>query len=106
MNDKDPPHGPGFEECQHWCASFLEGVVSFLERNTRNPKRDLKYIANPGEVYRVRFDHLGVVRVTEWRTGRHVVSSLPGRPTEPHMGALPRHRHTTAQVITFPRKKP
>lgn len=82
-----PPTGPTLGDCRAWCASFLERVSSFLDAQETKNKRDFRYRANPGEVYRVRFDHRGVICVTEWGTGRHVVTSLPGQPTEPNMNA-------------------
>lgn len=94
--------GPTIGDCQAWCSSFLEQVSDFLEAQAATNKRDFKYRANPGEVYRVRFDHRGVIRVTEWATGRHVVTSLPGRPTEPNMGAFAQDLRGAGQVIPFP----
>jgi hypothetical protein len=78
--------GPSIEDCRAWCASFLVQVLHFLAAQARTNRRRFRYVANPGEVYRVCFDHRGVVRVTEWTTGRHVVTSLPGLPQVPDMG--------------------
>ena len=54
----------------------------------------------------MRFDHRGVIRETEFATGRHVVTSLPGRPTEPNMGAFKPALRGVGQVIPFPEMKP
>jgi hypothetical protein len=98
--------GPTLAECQAWCISFLEQVSDFLDTKTHTNKCSFTYRANPGEVYRVRFDHRGVIRVTEVATGRHVVTSLPGRPTEPNMGAFKPALRGVGQVIPFPEMKP
>lgn len=101
MND-DHETGPTLADCRAWCVSFLEGVADFLQSQAGVNRREFKYRANPGELYRVAFDHRGVIRVTEWATGRHVVTSLAGRPTEPNMGIAPAALGITARVIPFP----
>ncbi|NRT55191.1 hypothetical protein [Sphaerotilus uruguayifluvii] len=100
--DHDDETGPTLADCRAWCVSFLEGVADFLQSHDCVNRREFKYRANPGELYRVTFDHRGVIRVTEWATGRHVVTSLPGRPTEPNMGIAPAALGITARVIPFP----
>lgn len=101
MND-DHETGPTLADCRAWCVSFLEGVADFLQSQAGVNRREFKYRANPGELYRVAFDHRGVIRVTEWATGRHVVTSHAGRPTEPNMGIAPAALGITARVIPFP----
>ena len=100
--DHDHETGLTLADCRAWCVSFLEGVADFLQSQAGVNRREFKYRANPGELYRVTFDHRGVIRVTEWATGRHVVTSLPGRPTEPNMGIAPAALGITARVIPFP----
>lgn len=90
-------------EARQWCVSFLERVALFLQSQDGVNRREFKYRANPGELYRVAFDHRGVIRVTEWATGRHVVTSLPGRPTEPDIGRRTAVQRTTASGLPFPR---
>jgi len=86
-----------------WCTSFLERVALFLQSQDGVNRREFKYRANPGELYRVTFDHRGVIRVTEWATGRHVVTSLPGRPTEPDMRGYVPVLRVGSPDLPFPR---
>lgn len=98
----EPQSGPTIGDCQAWCISFLEGVAEFLEAQQHTNKRTFKYHANPGERYLVSFDFRGVITVAEWSTGRHVVTSLPGRPTAPNMGTFKPALRGACQVINFP----
>jgi hypothetical protein len=84
-SNQDDSTGRDTDERRVWCSTFLERLAGFLDSQAGRNRCQFRYAANPGEFYRVRFDHCGVVRVTEWGTGRHVVSSLPGRPTVPDM---------------------
>lgn len=89
-SDQDDITGCDTDERRVWCSTFLERLAGFLDSQAGRNRCWFKYKANPGEFYRVRFDYCGVVRVTEWNTGRHVVRSLPGRPTVPDMNpAIP-----------------
>ena len=102
MND-DHETGPTLANCRAWCVSFLEGVADFLQSQAGVNRREFKYRANPGELYRVTFDHRGVIRVTEWATGRHVVTSLPGQPTAPDMRACAPVHRVGPPDLSFPR---
>lgn len=94
---------PDENDVWQWCVSFLERVAVFLQSQDGVNRRAFKYRANPGELYRVTFDHRGVIRVTEYATGRHVVTSLPGQPTVPDMRACAPVHRVSPPDRSFPR---